>query len=277
MSSQIQITFPGLQPEQQEVLIAHLAEAGFEGFEQNETELKAFIPEKTYDKELLLELIYKYQLSFSEQLIPEQNWNASWESSFQPVIVDDFVRRTPWVAIRAVFHETVKTAEHEIIITPKMSFGTGHHATTYMMVQQMQQIDFGGRTVFDLGTGTGILAILAEKLGAAAVVAVDNDDWSIANAAENIEQNHCKKINLLKADSMKGDEHYDIILANINKNVILENFNSLADSLQAGGVLLLSGLLVSDEMEVMEKAWAHRLKKVDKQERNNWISLRFKG
>jgi ribosomal protein L11 methyltransferase len=271
MADHIQIIFRDLQPEQQELLIAHLAEAGFEGFEQNETELKAFIPEKTYDKELLHELVYKYQLSFSEQLIPEQNWNASWESSFQPVIVDDFV------AIRAVFHEPVKTAEHEIIITPKMSFGTGHHATTFMMVQQMQQIDFGGKTVLDLGTGTGILAILAEKLGAVAVVAVDNDEWSIANAAENIEQNHCKKINLLKADSMKGDEHYDIILANINKNVILENFDSLADSLQPGGVLLLSGLLVTDEMEVMEKARAHRLKIMNKQERNNWISLRFNG
>ncbi len=277
MPNHIQITFTDLQPEQQEVLIAHLSEAGFEGFEQNETELKAFIPEKTYDKELLHELAYKYQLSFSEQLVPEQNWNASWESSFQPVIVDDFVRRTPWVAIRAGFHEPVKTAEHEIIITPKISFGTGHHATTWMMVQQMREIDFNGKIVFNFAAGAGILAILAEKLGASAVVAVDNDEWSMANAAENMNQNHCKRIKLLKAESMKGGEQYDFILANANKNVILDNFSLLAGCLQPGGILLLSGLLAEDEMEIMQRAAAYQFKQTNKMERNNWISLRFNG
>ncbi|MGQ0740121.1 MAG: 50S ribosomal protein L11 methyltransferase [Bacteroidota bacterium] len=271
MPDHIQITFIDLQPEQQELLIAHLSEAGFEGFEQKETELKAFIPEETYDKELLHELAYKYQLSFSEQLIPAQNWNAVWESNFQPVMVDDFV------GIRADFHEPVKGVEHEIIITPKMSFGTGHHASTYMMVRQMREIDFSGKTVFDFGTGTGILAILAEKLGASSVVAVDNDEWSISNALENFGRNSCKKIKLLTAGFMPKADKYDIILANINKNVILENFNSLAGSLLPGAILLLSGLLGADEIEITEKAAAYQLKKVDRQERNNWISLRFNG
>jgi ribosomal protein L11 methyltransferase len=245
MPGHIQITFPNLQPEQQELLIAHLFEAGFEGFEQNENDLKAFIPQEAYDKKLLEELTFKYHLIFSEQIIPEQNWNAKWESGFQPVIVDDFV------AIRADFHKQIPGIKHEIIITPKMSFGTGHHATTYMMVQRMKQIDFNGKTVFDFGTGTGILAILAEKLGAIEVVAIDNDDWSITNAAENFERNKCGKIKLGKDDSPHGDKRFDIILANINKNVILEHFALLIKQLKTKGILLLSGLLEKDEKDIL--------------------------
>lgn len=276
MSNHIQITFADLQPEQQDVLIAHLAEAGYEGFvqgdsfsDENDLSLKAFIPENKYDKELLQELAFKYQLDFSEQLIPEQNWNISWESNFQPVVVDEFV------AIRAGFHEPVTGVEHEIIITPKMSFGTGHHATTSMMIRQMRNIDFTGKTVFDFGTGTGILAVLAEKLGAKEVFAIDNDDWSIDNAAENIEKNHCKKIKLLKADQLTGGGKYDIILANINKNVIMENFSALFAHLAPGGILLLSGLLATDEEDILQITAAHTLKLSAKNEQNNWICLRF--
>ncbi len=269
MSAHIQITFPGLEPEQQDVLIAHLAEAGFEGFEENDQELKAFIPEKNYDKVFLHELAYKYQLDFSEELIPEQNWNSSWETNFHPVIVDDFV------AIRAGFHEPVKGVEQEIIITPKMSFGTGHHATTSMMVQQMRKIGFPGRSVFDFGTGTGILAILAEKLGAKEVIAIDNDEWSIANAAENIEKNDCRIIRLEKVDHVTGKKKYDIILANINRNVIRENFSALFGHLAPGGTLLLSGLLNTDEKEILQLADTYRLKLSAKSEQNNWICLRF--
>ena len=126
-----------------------------------------------------------FKFIFKETLIPEANWNQVWESNFDPVIVDDFV------AIRADFHEPVKGVSLEIIITPKMSFGTGHHATTYMMIEQMRELDFTGKSVFDFGTGTGVLAILAEKLGANKVIAVDNDEWSIENAEENFEKNNC--------------------------------------------------------------------------------------
>lgn len=269
MTRHIQITFTDLQSEQQEVLIAHLSEAGFEGFEQNETELKAFISQEQYDKQFLHELAFKYQLQFTEQLIPEQNWNSSWESNFQPVVVDDFV------AIRANFHQPVSTVQHEIIITPKMSFGTGHHATTYMMVQQMQQLDLRNKKVFDFGTGTGILAILAEKLDASSITAIDNDDWSIANATENTDRNHCRRIILEKAETVPGNDRFDIILANINKNVILDNLGSLVNGLAKGGTLLLSGLLTEDEKEITEKAVSLNLIFIAKQERNNWICLRF--
>ena len=270
MSAHIQITFPGLQPEQQDVLIAHLAEAGYEGFEENDQELKAFIPEKCYDKEILQELAFKYQLDFSEELIPEQNWNSSWETNFLPVIVDDFV------AIRADFHEPAKGVEQEIIITPKMSFGTGHHATTSMMVKQMREIDFTGKSVFDFGTGTGILAILAEKIGAKSIIAIDNDDWSIANAEENMERNGCRKIRLEKHDRLTGEGEYDILLANINKNVILQNFSSLFGHLAPGGTLLLSGLLTTDKEDILQIAGSFRLKLSAEMEQNNWICLRFR-
>src|SRR5882724_11850115 len=126
-----------------------------------------------------------------------------------------------------IFTSRPPGTEHEIIITPKMSFGTGHHATTYMMVKQMRGIDFNNKTVFDFGTGTGVLAILAEKLGALKIIAIDNDDWSITNAAENIQQNNCSKIQLLKTDNTEMNQQFDIILANINKNTILGNFSSL--------------------------------------------------
>ncbi|MBK6935571.1 MAG: 50S ribosomal protein L11 methyltransferase [Chitinophagaceae bacterium] len=185
MNNYIQITFTNLQPEQADMLIAQLSEAGFDGFEEGENLLKAFIPENDYNKFLLKELTYKYRLQYAEQVIPEQNWNALWESNFQPVVVDDFV------GVRACFHEPISSVEYEIGITPKMSFGTGHHATTYMMMQQMRNIPFLGKSVFDFGTGTGVLAILAEKLGAASVFAIDNDDWSIENARENCQFNNC--------------------------------------------------------------------------------------
>ena len=161
------------------------------------------------------------------------------------------------------------------MITPKMSFGTGHHATTFMMIQQMREIDFTGKTVFDFGTGTGILAILAEKLGASKIVAVDYDEWSIANAEENLVRNKCSKVGLKKADTAAGEEQYDIILANINKNVILDNFSSLVKKLSHPGILLFSGLLEGDENDITTAASKSALRFSVKSSRNNWIALRF--
>ena len=156
-----------------------------------------------------------------------------------------------------------------------MSFGTGHHATTYMMIQQMGEIDFKDKTVFDFGTGTGVLAILAAKLGANNVFAVDNDHWSIENANENFEKNNCTKVDLQKTDDAGSGNQYDIILANINKNVILENMSNLSEQLLLDGVLLLSGLLVEDETDIVKAAGKFQLKLVTKTERNNWITLKF--
>ncbi|HQV55491.1 MAG: 50S ribosomal protein L11 methyltransferase [Chitinophagaceae bacterium] len=269
MSEYIQISFQQITSVQSDVLLAQLSSIGFEGFEEEENSLKAFIPLAAFDEALLKEITSGSNLSYSQSTIEETNWNAVWESNFDPVIVDDFV------SIRADFHEQIKGVEHEILITPKMSFGTGHHATTYMMIQQMREIDFKDKTVFDFGTGTGVLAILAAKLGANNVFAVDIDDWSMENANENFEKNNCTKIDLQKTDDAGSGKQYDIILANINKNVILENMSNLSEQLLFDGILLLSGLLVEDETDIVKAAGKFQLKLVTKTERNNWIALKF--
>ncbi len=269
MSQYIQIEFQNITSEQSDLLIAQLSEIGFNGFEEEENHLKAFVPANDFVEAAVREIAGSQNLSFEKTTIEETNWNAVWESNFPPVVVDDFV------GIRADFHEPVAGVDYEIVITPKMSFGTGHHATTFMMIQQMREIDFTDKVVLDFGTGTGILAILAEKLGASRIVAVDYDEWSIENAKENVERNKCSGIELNKSDKASGDGKYDVILANINKNVILDNFSSFLELLAPNGILLLSGLLQTDETEIRTAAGKHSLTFHQKNVMNKWIVIRF--
>lgn len=255
--------------ELRDLLIAELAEMGYEGFEEQEDRVKAYLPEIDFNDERLNILLNKHSLSCSKSIIKSQNWNELWESNFEPVQVDDFV------GIRADFHHPFKGVEHEIVITPKMSFGTGHHATTHMVMKLMRGINFAGKTVFDFGTGTGILAILAEKLGAVKVVAVDNDDWCIDNSLENISINHCKHIDIHKVDKMDDDKRYDIILANINRNIIIGNLPALGKSLAENGQLILSGLLKEDKKDIIDACNKIGLKHTMTIERQGWIALSF--
>jgi ribosomal protein L11 methyltransferase len=271
MPDYIQIVFENISVEEQELLVANLAEAGYEGFEEGESSLKAFIAKSNFDLSTTDTIANEYAVVYTTEEIPSQNWNAVWESNFEPVIVDDFV------SVVAHFHEPVKGVEHEIKITPKMSFGTGHHATTFMMMRQMRSLDFKNQNVFDFGTGTGVLAILADKLGAAKVLAIDNDDWSIENARENVATNQCKTILVQKGDSAITEEQFGIVLANINKNVILENFAVLVKSLQAGGVLLISGLLAEDKADIVKEAEKHNLSVKKEEVRSNWLCLNLSG
>lgn len=275
MAAYIQIAFHHISPEQSDVIIAQLSMIGFEGFEEGESSLKAFIPVSEFDETAVADIAVSKKISFTKSTIEETNWNAVWESNFEPVVVEDMTNNTPWVGIRADFHEPIKSVVHEIVITPKMSFGTGHHATTSMMVQQMRDIDFGGKTVFDFGTGTGVLAILAEKMGASHIVAMDNDDWSIDNTKENLLRNGCSMVAVEKANAVITGSMYDIILANINKNVILDNLAALVTILRPGGILLLSGLLEEDEADIRAAAGNFTLVAGRKTTKNNWISLRF--
>src|SRR5665647_862284 len=193
-------------PEQLEKLVALLAEQGFEGFEEEEDSLNAFIPEHNFNEDEFSRVIDMFvTVSYTKTIVENINWNKKWEEDFKPVLVDDFV------AIRAGFHQPIKNVAHEIIITPKMSFGTGHHATTYLMIKQMQELDFIEKSVLDFGTGTGVLAILARKLGAEKVFAIDYDEWSITNAIENIEQNSCSNIRVQQLDAIPVAEKFDII------------------------------------------------------------------
>lgn len=268
MTKYIQVEFKNISRERSDILVALLNEIGFDGFEEEESNLKAFIPENNFDKSIFQKNIEPFQISFSATTIEETNWNQFWESSFDPVVVDDFV------AVRADFHEPMKEVKHEIIITPKMSFGTGHHATTYMMMQQMREVDFKDKTVFDFGTGTGVLAILAEKLGAKKITAIDNDEWSIENARENIKRNSCMVIELQLNSTANMKSRFDVILANINKNVILENLEFLEKQLLPGGVLLISGLLTTDEQEILSECNKKGLKFDNKKERRNWLFIK---
>lgn len=252
-----------------EVLIAQLAAIGYDGFEESDITLKAYIPESGFLPEELNIIFNKFHLTYSKSIIKNQNWNEVWEANFEPVQVDDFV------GVRAGFHPPFEGVAHEIVITPKMSFGTGHHATTWMVIKLMHELSFTGRSVFDFGTGTGILAILAEKLGAVSVLAVDNDEWCIVNASENTLINQCKVVDIQKVDTPVDDAVYDIILANINKNIILVNINSLVKSLGSGGQLLVSGLLVEDEVDILIAFNSRGLVHKRTIYRNGWIAVWF--
>jgi ribosomal protein L11 methyltransferase len=264
----IQITI-ATNPPIQEILIAQLAEIGFEGFEETEANLQAFIPQQNFVEADLQSILQPFQLHFTQQIIPQQNWNELWESNFEPITVDDFV------GVRANFHPAFIKVQHEIIITPKMSFGTGHHATTYMVMQLMKDINFTNKTVFDFGSGTGILAILASKLGAKTIVAGDNDDWCIENSIENVANNNCTNILVEKITSADRNETFDIVIANINKNILLDNVEAIANCTQKTGILLLSGLLQEDEGDIVaayiKQGFTHQ-KTIQK---GNWIALQF--
>lgn len=268
MTNYIKITIPVSSDEQQEILLALLSEEGYDGFEETSDAFNAFISEEQFDQQQLEELLQPFSLSYAKEIIAPKNWNAEWESNYEPVIVDEFV------AVRAHFHQPITTVQHEIVITPKMSFGTGHHATTWQVMKRMQSIDFTNKTVFDFGCGTAVLAILAEKLGATKVLAVDNDDWCIENSLENVAANACTKIVVQKAD-VPSTQQFDIILANINRHILLQYMQTMAATLTANGFIIISGFYKEENQLLIDAAAAQQLKLVASSDRNNWSALLF--
>ncbi len=262
----VQLEFENPGQEQMEILIAMLAEIGFSGFEETGQCLRASITETAFDRGLTLSVIPS-GLKYTEEIIVQKNWNEEWEKSFEPVRVGRFC------AIRAAFHPPVTDVEFEIIVTPKMSFGTGHHATTYLVIESMQQLPLKGSTVLDFGTGTGVLSILADKMGAETVIAIDNDEWSIENAKENLIANQCKSVTVEQVDSIDALPDFDFILANINKHVISANLENMKQHLKSDGVLILSGLLEEDEADIAGLAGAYRLKVIHIMKKNKWIAM----
>jgi ribosomal protein L11 methyltransferase len=267
----IQVEINTSSAERSEILIAELSEIYYDAFEEetgnNEYHLSAFIHEDKFDEELLKKTLLPYSLSYAQKIIPPENWNEKWESDFKPIRIDDFV------SVRASFHLPAAGVMHDIIITPKMSFGTGHHDTTYMMLDQMQHIAFTGKSVLDFGTGTGVLAILAKKSGAGKVAAIDNDEWSITNAAENISANDCTGIELQQREDPAVNEKFDIILANINLNVIIQNTGALVGISKQGTQMLLSGFLQKDEERILENFNKSGFIHLTTVKRNDWISV----
>ena len=255
--------------DQSDILIAQLSDISYYAFEEEPDVLIAYINEADFDEEKLKDCLPGF-VSFEKEGIAEQNWNSKWESDFQPVIVNDFA------AVRANFHEAVKHVKHDLIITPKMSFGTGHHATTFMMIQLMENIDFTNKSVLDFGTGTGVLAILAEKLGAEDILAIDIDEWSINNTIENVAANHCSQIHVEQKDDLSGIGDMDIILANINLNVLTASCEQMSSITKKEGLILTSGFLKTDENR-MEKIFTQQeFVVLNKTIRDNWSSILFK-
>ncbi len=251
-----------------ETLIALLSDQNFEGFEETEKNLKAFIKEADFNDVIFKETLLLFpSIKYTTAVIENINWNQQWEDNFEPVLVDDFV------AVRAHFHQSIKTVQHEIIITPKMSFGTGHHATTHLMMQLMRAVDFKNKTVFDFGTGTGVLAILAEILGAVNIRAIDIDEWSIINTQENIIKNNCNQITVEQMDRIPSGNQYDIILANINLNVITETATEIACISKPGAIVLFSGFLKTDEKAMTETLLRAGFSKIEIVQRGDWIAI----
>lgn len=267
MENTVQITISPLDTWEQDILIAQLSEIGFEAFEQLSGKLLAFIPESKLQG-IELNKIIPIEKTIEKKVLEPRNWNEEWEQSFTPVIVDQFC------GIRASFHEPIVNVKHEIIITPKMSFGTGHHATTFQVIRMMKEMDFRDRSVLDFGTGTGVLAILACRMNAATVVAIDNDEWSIENCKENIEANNCRTIRLMLTDQLP-EGRFDIILANINKHVILKNMDMIAQHSNEKAIIVFSGLLHSDKDEIVASALKYGMTLVADTIKDNWIALKF--
>jgi len=257
-----------------EIMVAELSMLNYDSMMEKQDGLEAYIKPEWYDEQEIKMLQAKYpeaDMEYGVEEVIERNWNEEWEQNYEPIVVEDKI------LVRATFHEANPDFDYEIEINPRMSFGTGHHATTYLMLKNQLAIDHKSKSVLDAGCGTAILAVMAEKLGASRVVAYDNNTWSTENAPENIALNACKNIEVREGtiETINLDEQFDIILANINKNVLLEEMNAYVKYLVKGGHLLLSGFYETDENELKAKAKQNGLTFESKTTKSGWCSLLF--
>lgn len=256
-----------------EILIAELGYAGFESFVETEEGVTAYIQKEEWN-DAILDDIYilkseEFEISYTFEEIEQINWNEEWEKNFNPIIVDGLC------SVRAPFHEKPDTT-YDIIIEPKMSFGTGHHETTHMMIQHILKNDFKDKSVLDMGCGTGVLAILAEMRGAKSIDAIDYDNWCYLNSLENVERNNCKHITVLEGDaSLLKTQKYDTIIANINRNILLNDMGAYVKCLNPNATLFVSGFYNDDIPAIEEECNKYGLTSVEILERNNWVALKF--
>ncbi len=272
-------TIKPLEPAR-EILIAELGYAGFESFVETATGCIAYIqkeeafPEREIAFNQLLEEIQilqsnEFQISYTAQEIEQVNWNEEWEKNFDPIEVDGLCE------VRAPFHKS-SGLEYDIVIEPKMSFGTGHHETTHMMIKHLLKLDLTDKKTLDMGCGTGVLAILAEKKGAQPIDAIDIDNWCYLNSQENAMRNDCKHIEVKEGDAtLLVGQSYDVIIANINRNILMQDIPTYSDCLDVGGVLLLSGFYTEDIPLISEICNEHDLYFEGNFERNNWVACKF--
>jgi len=256
-----------------EILMAELAEVGFDSFEDTPTGIKAYIPKNSWNEQILQDIYLlsnpEFTISYQITEIEQVNWNEEWEKNFSPIVVEDLC------TVRANFHPVPNT-RYDIVITPKMSFGTGHHETTYMMLQQLLPLSLEGAKVLDMGCGTGILAIMAALRGAHDITAIDIDPWCVENATENVQQNNCSFITIKEGDvTLIAGEQYNLILANINRNILLSDIPAYTQALLPQGLLLVSGFYEEDLPAIKEKCQEVGLTYLSHIERNRWVSAKF--
>lgn len=256
-----------------EILIAELGFAGFESFLEEETGMTAYIQKQDWNTDILENISIlkseEFTISFEQNEVAQTNWNSEWEKNFQPIQVADLV------SIRAPFHKD-KKLKYDIVIEPKMSFGTGHHETTHMMIQHLIELELENKKTLDMGCGTGILAIFAEMKGAKPLDGIDIDNWCYLNSIENAERNQCKHISFYEGDaSLLVTQKYDVIIANINRNILLNDMKTYTNCLDANGTLLLSGFYKEDIPTIDAEVSKYGLTLQKTLERNNWVSLKY--
>ncbi len=261
-----------------EVLTALLGEIGFDSFIENETYLLAYIPQAQYSEEKLKECLMDYPfketaISFTQKEIEDKNWNEEWEKNyFQPLIIDDRC------IIHSTFHTDIPQKEFNIIINPQMSFGTGHHETTSLMLKSILDEDLNNKTVLDMGCGTGILSILAKMKGAKQITAIDVDSWCIQNAKENIALNNLNDIEVILGDAKQLNKYansFNLVLANINRNILLQDMKSYLPTLQPNGHLLISGFYEEDAPLLRKEAKKLGLTQISSKVKNRWMMMQF--
>ncbi|MEM8970240.1 MAG: 50S ribosomal protein L11 methyltransferase [Bacteroidota bacterium] len=255
-----------------EILMAELGEVTYDSFLETEAGLEAYIEQEQFDQKQLEEILTRYNLStsdYSVQTVEEKNWNVEWEKHFDPIVVEECC------LVRATFHQIDKRYPYEIIIDPKMAFGTGHHSTTYLMLQWQLELDQQNQMVIDAGCGTGVLAIMAKKRGATQITAFDNNEWAVDNSQENFDLNNCDDIRLFLGtiQDLDATMKADLLLANINRNVLLEEMDFYAQRLAPGGKLLLSGFLEADQALIEQRAKEVGLQPKGAKYHNGWVAL----
>ncbi|WP_397447902.1 50S ribosomal protein L11 methyltransferase [Polaribacter sp. R77954] len=256
-----------------EILIAELGNVGFESFVENEVGVTAYIQKDEYYDDILNDIFIlnsdEFQIEYQKKEVAQTNWNAEWEKNFTPIQVDELV------SVRAPFHDNLNL-KYDIVIEPKMSFGTGHHETTHMMIQHLLKLDLADKSVLDMGCGTGILAIFAAMKNANPIDAIDIDNWCYENSLENVDRNNCKHISVFKGDAcLLGDKTYDVIIANINRNILLNDIKIYTECLNKKGTLLLSGFYKEDIPVIDNEVIKYNLTLQNHIERNNWVALKY--
>ena len=278
--TELQLT---VSPDYADILTAELAELGFESFVETDAGLNAYIAEPDFGELAVQELIARYApqtaIAYRVNSLEKRNWNAEWERGYEPIKVVAGLNASRQVRVRASFHEVDERFRYDIIINPKMSFGTGHHETTVMMLEHQLELNFGGKVVLDVGCGTGILSVLAAKMGARAVLAFDIEEWAVENARENANLNDCPQITVFQGtiDDVDADNRYDIILANINRNVLLTEIPLYAALLTDNGRLLVSGFYEADAPDINQKAIETGLVTASRLTKNQWACLGFRA